>query len=222
MPPEKEIKQPIVLKEGEVAVDQKTLSEILRKQSDMEQERENDRARMAGLEEMLESTKGASTVGGDKLRERKTFEPAFRTVRLRKYPIAGDPEKLGYVVGWTSRGAYQKVDRTGVSPVMVDYVDVLFLGHERNAEGVLQAEAIPLLDLLNRGEQVHCKIINVEKTPRQVPTGEEIGVSSWDPQHGLVSTGETIDGYVAFTDVKYTIQIPDHAESVIIDGKYVN
>lgn len=215
--------KPVVLQPGQVVVDQSVLAQVLENQAELERGRAEDAARVAGLEAMLEAGKGAEAQGADgKLRERKNFEPAFRTVRLRQYPMGGNEEKLGYVMGWTNRGAYQKVDRvSGPVPVMVDYVDIVFLDQER-VDGKLIAESVPLLDLLNRGIQKHCKIIKVVKEPRKEPTGEEITITSWDPQHGLVTTGETIDGYVGFTDITYTVQIPGRAEPVEIDGKYVN
>ena len=49
-------------------------------------------AKQAGLEELL--SKGASTNEEPKLREKRNFEPKFRTVRLHKYPIAGDITNL--------------------------------------------------------------------------------------------------------------------------------
>lgn len=212
----------VEIKPGQVVVDEAQLTAILEKQSLMEKQLADEAAKREGLQELFESQAGPDTTGEKKLREKKNYEPAFRTVRIRKFPIAGDPENLGYVIGWSNRGAYQKVDRTGVAPVLVDYIDVMFLGHERNAEGKLQAESIPLLDLLNRGEQVHCKVLSVDKNTRKEPTGEEINVTTWDPQHGLVATGDVIDGYVAYTDMEYTIQIPGTAEPVKIDSKFIN
>lgn len=213
----------VELKPNEIVVDQKTLQTVLEKQAEIERLREEDQAKIAGLEEMIEAGKGADTQGETaKLRIRKNFEPAFRTIRLRQYPIGGNQEKLGYVVGWTNRGAYQKVDRvSGPVPVMVDYIDILFLDQER-VDGKLVAESVPLLDYLNNGIQKHCKIIDVKKVVRPEPTGEEITITNWDPQHGLVQTGETIDGFVAYTDITYTLQIPGRAEPVEIDGKYAN
>ena len=77
----------------------------------------------AGLEEML--SKGVSTTGEEKIKKSKDFSPKFRTVRIRKYPIAGDVNNLGYVIGWTSRGAYEEVDRTGTSPQIVNFIDII-------------------------------------------------------------------------------------------------
>lgn len=186
-----------------------------------EQEREAQNAKMAGLEEMLQAGKGAEVDGSGKLRERKNYEPKFRTVRIRKYPMAGKFDDLGYVVGWSSRGAYQEVDRSGISPQIVDFVDLAFLGHEKNEKGVLQFEKVKLLDLLNKGEQVHCKILEAKNTPRKEPTNEEINVTVWDPQHGLVATGDMIDGYTAFTDTSFVIEIPGVGKTDV-DGMYVN
>lgn len=179
-------------------------------------------AKNAGLEALLESNKDANTIGEPKLREKKTFEPKFRTVRLRKFPMKGDYENQGYVVGWTQRGAYQKVDRSGVNPVNVDYLQVFFLGHERDKDGKLQAEEIKLLDLLTHGTQVVCKILKVNREDVKVPTGEEIDVTIFDPAHGLVSTGDKVDGYVGRTDISYVLDVPGVTGPVEIDGLYVN
>jgi hypothetical protein len=186
------------------------------------EKRDADRdAEMAGLRQMMEDGKGAEVSADGKLREKKSYEPKFRTVRIRKYPMAGKFDDLGYVVGWTNRGAFQEVDKTGIIPQFVDMIEVFFLGHEKNSEGKLQAEKIRLLDLLNKGEQVHCKIINVKKDDKRVATGEEINVTTWDPQHGLIATGDIIDGYVGFSDLTYTIEIPGKGQ-IDIDGLYCN
>lgn len=210
------------LKEGETVISKKELASISEQLADLQKALVDRDAKMAGLEEMFATSHDADTTGEKKLRERKDFEPAFRTVRLRKYPMNGDVTNLGYVVGWSNRGAYHKVDRNGVAPVLVDWIDIIFLGHERNEKGVLQAEAVPLLDLLNRGEQVHCKVIDKKSAVRKEPTGEEINITIWDPKHGLVSTNETIDGWVSFTDVTFSLQVPGIAEPVEVDSKYAN
>lgn len=192
---------------------QEDMALMERKQADLE-------AKNAGLEELF--AKDASTEGGEKLREKKSFEPKFRTVRIRKYPIAGDVNNLGYVIGWTNRGAYQEVDRSGVSPQLVDYIDIMFYGQDKTKEGKLKAEKVRLLDLLNNGVQIHCKITDVKKVPRKEPTGEEIDVTVFDPTHGLVGTGDKIDGYTAYSDITYTIAIPGVPEPVEVDGTFVN
>lgn len=210
------------LKPNEVAVDSKVLEKVLEGQAKMEQEIENLRAKNQGLEELFAAEKGADTTGDKKLRERRNYEPAFRTVRLRKYPMGGDHEKMGYIIGWTNRGAYQKVDRTGVTAQIVDYIDVIFLDHERDTKGGIQAESIPLMSILNEGVPVHCKILEIHKETFKDPTGEVINVTMYDPQHGLVSTGEEIDGWVGRTEMQYTIQIPGREKPLKIDAKYVN
>ncbi len=212
----------VVLKEGEVVVDQKTLVAIQEQMAGMEKKLADEAAARAGLEEIVQAQAEADASGKPKIRERKNFEPQFRTVRIRKFPIAGDVTNLGYVVGWTSRGAYQEVDRTGVSPQVVDFLDVIFLNHERNGEGKLQAEKVKLLDFLNKSEPVHCKIVKIDRRDEKVPTGEEIDVRTFDPAHGLVDTGEKIDGYVMVSEISYTVQIPGIAEPVVIDGRYLN
>lgn len=212
----------VILKPGQVVVEQSVLTKILQDQASLEKRITDEEANRKGLEELFAANNSEEVVGGNKLRLKKNFEPAFRTVRIRKYPMGGDPEKLGYVIGWSDRGAYHKVDRSGVNPQVVDYIDVFFLGHERNEEGKLQAESVPLLKLLNDSTQVHCKIIEVKKVPRIVPTGEEINVTTWDPQHGLIQTGDIIDGYIGFTDMTLVVQIPGVEGTTEIDEKYVN
>lgn len=227
----------VQLKDGEVVVDQSTLQSLLEGQAKTEKALEDMRAKNAGLEELF--AKGASTTGdekGPKLRERKNFEPAFRTVTLKKFPIKGDFENQGIVIGWTNRGAYQKVNREGVTPVVVDYIDVIFLGHERSTDGVLQAESVPLLSLLGASE-VTCKVLEMKdyegkpfrlsypptgQGEQKMPTGETLQVSSWDPKHGLTQTGEEIDGWVGYTNLTYIIQIPGVADPVEVDGKFLN
>lgn len=211
---------PIREDEKMVQVPEKTLIAMQEQMAELERKDAEKDAKMAGLEEMF--AKGASTEGEPKLREKKSFEPKFRTVRIRKYPIAGDVNNLGYVVGWTSRGAYQEVDRSGVSPQVVDYIDILFLGQERSEKGKIRAEKVKLLDLFNHGIQVHCKIIDSKVEPKKKPTGEEIDVSVFDPQHGLVATGDKIDGFVTYSDIVYTIQVPGQDKPVEIDATFVN
>ncbi len=205
---------------GIVEVPQDTLTKILEKQSEQERLLEESRAKTAGIEEML--AKGAAPEGEPKLRKKNDFEPKFRTVRIRKYPMKGDIENLGYIVGWTSRGAYRKVDTSGLQKEWVDMLDVIFLGHERNAEGKLQAESIPLLDIMNNGVQVNCKILKVHREEKDKPTGEQIAVQTFDPKHGLVPTGEIIDGFTSYSEIKYEVQIPGIAEPVTIDSLYCN
>lgn len=213
-------KPPEVVEGDTIPVPATLLKELQEQLAQSEIDREADRGRMAALEAMVDDAKGADTLGEEKLREKKNFEPKFRTLRLRKMAIAGDENNQGIVIGWTNKGAYQLVDRSGVAPQMVDYIDVIFLGHERDEKGTLQAEQIRLLTLLN-APQIVCKIISVEKTPRKVPTGEEINVTVFDPAHGMISTGDTIDGWVGFTDLEYTVQLPGAGE-VKVDGMFVN
>lgn len=235
MPPENKEKQ-VILKEGEVVVTQKTLTDVLERAAAAEKSAADAVAKTEGLQQMWENEKGPDTTGEKKLRERKNFEPAFRTVGIKKYPIAGDVENVGYVIGWTNRGAYQKVDKTGVAPVIVDYIDIIFKGRERNDEGKLQAESVPLLSLINAPE-VTCKVLEIKdyegkpfrlmypptgQGEEKMPTGEEIRITVFDQKHGMMETGETIDGYVGFTNLTYVIQVPGLPEPLEIDGKYVN
>jgi hypothetical protein len=202
-----------------VQIPKAELTKVLESIAASEKKEADWEAKFAGLEAMVADSKSADAVGT--LRERKSFEPKFRTVRLRKYPIAGDIENLGVVVGWTDRGAYQMVDRSGISPQTVDMIDIFFLGAERNAAGKLQAQQVKLLDLLNASTVV-CKIVDTKKESRVEPTGEEIDITTWDPQHGLIATGDKIDGYVAFSDITYKLQIPGVADPVEIDATFVN
>lgn len=206
-------------KDKKVEVPLAVLTEIQEKMAQMELDLVERDNKMAGLEELLAKAGGE---GEPKLRQKKNFEPKFRTVRLRKYPILGDVEKLGYVVGWTNRGAYQEVDKSGISPQVIDYIDLIFLGHEKNEKGKLQAEKVKLLDFMNKGIQIHCKILDMKKKNVDVPTGEEINVSVFDPQHGLISTGDVIDGYTSYSEIKYKVQIPGVQDAVWIDALYCN
>ncbi len=208
--------------DGVVSVPTKLLTQMQEQMAEMEKKLADSDAKTAGLEELFSKQAEAGTEAQSKLRQKKTFEPKFRTVRVRKYPIAGNPEKLGYVIGWTSRGAYQEVDRTGISPVIVDYLDIIFLGHEKNEKGVLKAEKVKLLDLFNKGIQVHCKIVDVKKEDKIIPTNEEIDVTIFDPAHGLISTGEKIDGFVTHTDLQYKIHIPGVQDEVWVDAEFLN
>lgn len=205
-----------------VAVPQSVLTAMQEQMAALEKKDADREAQMAGFEAMIEAGKSAEGSDEPKLRKGKSFEPKFRTVRIRKYPIAGEYENQGYVVGWTSRGAYQEVDRSGVTPQVVDFIDVIFLGHEKTEDGKIKAEKVRLLDLMNKSVQIHCKILDTRKEVREVPTGEEIDVSMFDPQHGLVATGEKVDGYTAYTDIVHTIQIPGIEKPVEIDAMFCN
>lgn len=241
MADEEKDQKTVILGEGQVVVSEATLKKVLEQSAKAEIDRENDRATIAGLQAQMEASMGDDK----KPKERKQFTPAFRTVGIKKMPIGGDHEKQGYVIGWTNRGAYQKVDKTGISAQIVDYIDVLFLGHERTADGSkLQAESVPLLTLLGAPEVV-CKVLEVkdhEGKPYKIRyqpmidpdvgldregenkkfTGEMINITTWDPKHGLVETGEKIEGWVATTDLTFVIQIPTVDEPVEIDAKFVN
>jgi len=218
-----------VLKPGQVAVAEDTLKALLEKTSQMEIDREADRLKMAGLEEMFASE--SSKKGEPGLREKTDHEPKFRTVRLRKYSVSGEPSEAEFVVGWTKRGAYRKAVDTGIGKEWVDYIDLIFLGKSD------KAVSVPLLEYLNRGEQIHCKVLDMKdykgqsfkptypatgQGERKVATGEEVFVTVWDPKHGLVSTGEKIDSWVGFTDLVMTLQVPGHTDPVEISDMFVN
>lgn len=237
MPPEnKDEAKKVELKKGEIVVSQDMLTRVMEQAQKAEKAAADATAKAAGLEQLFSEKDSAPTTGEKKLRERKNFEPAFRTVTVKQFPVAGNVDDMGYVIGWDNRGAYQKVDRTGVAPVVIDYINIIFLGRERNKDGKLQAEAVPLLSLINAPE-VNCKILDTKDYlgkpfrlsypptglgEKKMPTGEEISVTVFDPKHGLMETGDTIDGWVGFTDLTYVIQIPGVAEPLEIDSKYVN
>lgn len=239
-------KPEVVIPKGKVLVDEKMISGVLERLAVVEKDAEDQKAKNVGLEALLnEGKEGEGDV--KKLRERKKFEPAFRTVTMKKFPIAGggeDGSDVGIVIGWTNRGAYQKVDKSGVSAQVVDYIDILFLGHERNEQGKLQAESVPLLSLLGAPEVV-CKILEMKdyegkpfklrysplvdpdlSTDRQgeekISTGEEIRIKEFDIKHGLMESGDTIDGYIGQTNLTFVLQIPGWSEPVEVDAKYVN
>lgn len=203
--------------EDKVEVPLKLLTEMQEQLAKLEKSDADKDAKIAGLQEMASN---ADTTDAPKLRERKNDEPKFHTVRLRKYPKAGGDE-LHYVMGWTNKGAYQEVDRTGVSPQIVDFLDIIYLGDETTKDGKIKAEKVRLLDFLNKGQQVHCRIVETKNEPVKIPTGEEIQVVTFDPQHGLMTTGDRIDGYVIQSNIKFKINVPGHGE-VWIDGEFVN
>lgn len=208
--------------EGEmVSVPSKVLGAIQEQLAKMESDLETERGARAALEAVVAESQGNDTTGEKKLRETKDYEPKFRTVRLRKFPIAGDPDNLGIVVGWTQRGSYQQKDTSGLTPANVDYIEVFFLGQEKTADGKLKAEKVRTLDLLN-APQIICKILETDRKEIKVPTNEEIDVSVFDPKHGMMATGEKVDGYFAQSEIKYTLQIPGHEEPVKIDALYCN
>lgn len=198
-----------------VEVSASVLEGIQRQMLTMETEIQNQKGVIAGLTEI-------NTAGGDdkKIREKKSFEPKFRTVKLRKFPVAGNYDDQDYIVGWSDRGAYQQIDRSGLSPQIIDVIDVMFL---RNLNSKPQRyEVIKLLDILNKGEQVSAKV--VEKKVKNVPheTGEEIDVTLFDPAHGLMSTGDKVDGVTMMPDNEYVIQIPGVIDPLTIKEKFLN
>lgn len=203
-----------------IEVDAELLAKMQEQMAALERKVADGEAKSAGLEELV--AKNAETNSDLKLKEKKSFEPKFRTVKVRKYPIAGDENNLGFVVGWTNRGAYQEVDRSGVSPQIIDYIDIVFLGSEKTKEGKLKAEKVKLLDFMNKGIAVHCKIVDTKKEEKKVSTGEEIDISVFDPAHGLISTGDKIDGYYAYSEIEYKIEIPGIKDAVWIDSLFAN
>lgn len=200
-----------------VEVPQKQLTEIMEKISALEIANADKDAKIAGLAAMQD----APAVGETPLRQKKTFEPAFRVARLKKLPFNGDPEDMRIVTGWTNRGSYQKVDRSGVAPELIDYMQVIFLGHEKDKDGKLQAFEVRTLDLYN-AQPIICKIDKEEVNKTKKPTGEIIPVVTYDPKHGNVLTGETVDGWVEEADVTLTLNVPGIPEPVKINSKFAN
>lgn len=201
-----------------VEVPLSALTAMQKQMADLEIKVAEQEAKNAGLEELFSK---ADTSGEPKLREKKNYEPKFRTARLRSYPVAGNIEDKDYIVGITNRGAYQEVDRSGIAPTMVDYVEVIFLRNQKSKDGKIKAEKIKLLDLMN-APQVVCKVLKMEREEKKAKTGEEINVTVFDPQHGLIATGDIIDGYVGYSEITVTLQVPNVVEPVIVDQKYVN
>lgn len=217
----KDPKEPKGKKEDEgVVVPMKLLQEMQAQIAAQDVKIAEQEAKNAGLEQLFSESQ---VKGEAKLREKKTFEPKFRTVRLRKYPKNGGESE--YVIGYTDRGAYEIIDRSGISPEKVNMIEIFFYGEERSKDGKLKAEQVKLLDLMN-APQVVCKvlgdpIIKNHGTNVVVPTGEEIDTTVWDPQHGLVSTGDKIDGFVTYSDIKLEVQTPD-GKVIKIDQRFAN
>lgn len=227
-PEEKQAKQEVAATEaaakktaGVVEVPVAVLAEMQEQMSRMEKDAAERDAKIAGLEEMQSAIANPEAIGAKPLREKKTFEPKFRMLRLRKYPIAGKLDDMGIVIGWTSRGAYREIDVNGLTREWVDFIDVIFLGHEKNEKGQIKAEKVKLLDLVNNGVQEWYKILETKVEQRPEPTNEEIDVTIFDPAHGLVSTGDKVDGYTMFTDRTYKVLIPGVGE-VWVDSEFAN
>jgi hypothetical protein len=209
---EKDNKEPLT-----VEVPQAQLTEILTKLNSLEIANADKDAKIAGFMAMQD----APAVGDTPLRQKKTFEPAFRVARLKKLPFNGDPEDKRIVIGWTNRGSYQKVSREGVAPELIDYMQIIFLGHEKNAEGKPQAFEVRTLDLYN-AESITCRIEKQEVHKHVEPTGEIIPVVTYDPKHGNVLTGETVDGWVETPEVTLTLIVPGIKDPVTVDARFVN
>ena len=207
-------------KEVSIKVPASLLQEMQAQIAALEIKANESAARADGLEKII--SEGDKATGGDTLKMKKDFEPKFNTVRLRKYPIAGDVTNLGIVSGWSNRGAYEEVDRNGVSPVIVNFLDICFLDHEKNAKGVLQFEKVKLTDLFNKGVQETYKVLDRKVTPNIVPTGEEINVTIFDPAHGMISTGDKVDGYTAYSDTKIKVAIPGKPDGIWFGAEFLN
>lgn len=208
------IKQTPAEEDKIIEVPSSVLEGIQKQMLNLEKQVEESNGIIAGLKELNDS----KSDGEVKLREKKSYEPKFRTARLRKYPVAGDYNDQDYIIGWTDRGAYQVVDRNGLTPQMVDKIDVIFLRNKNKKV----AETVNLLDVLNKGIQEHVKIIEIKKRTIEAPTGEEIDVTTFDPAHGLTSTGEKVDGMTTFSDNDYVVQIPGEKELLTINEKFLN
>src|SRR3978361_434952 len=101
-----------------VEVPQEQLTQIMEKISALEIANADKDAKIAGLPALQ---RAPPAVGETPLRQKKTFEPAFRVARLKKLPFNGDPEDMRIVIGWTNRGSYQNVERHGTDPHVLDY-----------------------------------------------------------------------------------------------------
>lgn len=200
--------------EDTISVPASLLKEIQDKMAAQDVAIENLKNKNESLEDLF--SKNDVVEGKPKIRESRKFEPTFRTVRIRRYPV-GTTDKEGYVIGWSKKGAYQMVDRSGVTPQTVDYLDIIFLGLENE-----KPQPVKLLDLFNRGVQVYCKILETKKYADNIGTGEEIHITSFDPKHGTVDTGEVIDGFYTDMKIEYLIQIPGIDKPLLIDAKYCN
>lgn len=198
----------------------KMLVEMQKQMAQNEKDNAELKAKLAGIEVLMEEDK--ETVSEPALKKKKSFEPAFRTAKLRKFPIKGDFENQGYVIGWTDRGAYEEVAMTAMGPAKTLFIDLVFAGLEKNAEGKAQAEKVNYLKFLNDSTIERFKIIETKREDNEVATGEEIDITVFDPQHGLMSTGEKIDGYTVFTNVKHKISVPEvnNGEAFWIDAIY--
>lgn len=203
---------------AEAGITLEMVKEMQKKMTDLEVKVEEGASKNAGLEELFRT---ADPSGEPKLREKKNFEPKFHTVRLRKYPVAGDFDNQDFIVGWTERGAYQQIDTSGISRQVVDYIDIFFLNGGKTEDGKRKAERVKLLDIMNNGNQIVCKILEEKKETKRVETGEEIEVSTFDPIHGLIATGDKVDGYCTYSEISYKVAIPG-TEGVWIDAKFCN
>lgn len=213
MNPEEEAK-----KLAEAGITLEMIQGMQKSLTDLEIKNEEMVAKNAGLEDLFSKADANGETKG--LRTKKSYEPKFHTVRLRQYPIAGNIENMGIVAGWTDRGAYQEVDASGVNRQLVDYIDIFFLDQEKTKDGKRKAEKVRLLDLINNGVQLVCKILDEKKEKKTVETGEEINVSIFDPQHGMISTGDTIDGFYTYSDIQYKVSV--NGKDVWIDSKFCN
>lgn len=204
--------------ENMISVPETVLVKLQEQIASLEQKVEDGAAKNAGLEELFRT---ADTTGEPKIREKKDFAPKFRTVRLRKYPVGGDFNNMGVVIGWSDRGAYQEIDTAGITRQVVDYIEVFFLNQEKSESGKRKAEKVKLLDLINNSTQLVCKVVNEKKETKHVETGEEIEVTEFDPKHGLVGTGEKVDGFYTYSDIQYELQVPGVGQ-IWIDSKFCN
>ena len=156
--------------------------------------------------------------GKKDIRELESLEERFKTKKyyLRKIKIVDDKgeDHGGIVVGWTDRGAYEVVDKSGVSAIMVNYMDVFLL----RKKTPVTVKAMTVKD----GERIECTEVSRDIKIHKHKTGEEIEVMEWDEKHGHLSTGTMIDGYYATPEGTITVSIPGIAEPYTINQKYLN
>lgn len=157
--------------------------------------------------------------GKKDIREIESLTERFKLkeLTLRKLSITGadGKDKGGIVIGWTPRGAYEVVDKSGANAVLVNMMDVFFLG------GSDKPTTIKASDLV-KGERIKCKEISRDMQVVKHKTGEEIEVSEFKTEHGLVATGTIIDGYYAQPEGTYTVSIPEHDKPVTINQMFFN
>lgn len=178
--------------------------------------------KIAALE--ARDTVNAVMEGKKDIRELESLEAKFKQkkIRLRKVRILNDKneDKGGIVIGWTARGAYEVVDKSGPNAVNVNMMDVFFLGGPKDKPTTIT------LKTLMSGEEIWCDEVSRDVQIKKHKTGEEIEVMEWDTKTGRgnnqISTGVIIDGYYAIPEGTMALKVPGQEEPVIIDIRFAN